>query len=334
MHFALFKILLFVDWPLRIAHRLLVTQSRPQLFGDVRSERCEGNHQLREQRFIGAMGLRQFVYAYHKGCHGRVVREGRDVGRHFLQQFVNRFKLFCRCLGIVWHKLARAHVVEQAPELLQKAVTTINSVGVPRLTLLHRTKEHLVKTQRVGPVVLNDEVGIYHIVHTLRHLFYGPTAHILVFFEHKLGILIFGSPCAEGLNVQHVAMNDVHIHVYGRNFVLVFQSQRHKERSLIAFAFGPLHTIYKVASALNHTLINQLLERFIDYGHAQVEEELVPEPTIYKVSGGMFRSAHIEIHVLPVANGLLAHQCIVVVRVHIAQEIGRRTSETRHGVQL
>ena len=334
MHFALFEVFLFVGWPLRIAHRLLVTQSRPQLFGNVRSERCEGNHQLREQLFIGAMGLRQFVYAYHKGCHGRVIREGGDVGRHFLQQFVNRFKLFCRCLGIVRHKLARAQVVEQTPELLQKAVTTINSVGVPRLTLLHRTKEHLVKTQRIGPVVLNDEVGVYHVVHTLRHLFYGPTAHILVVFEHKLGILIFGSPCAEGLNVQHITMNDVHIHVYGRNLVLVFQSQRHEERCLITLAFGSLHTINKVTAALNHTLINQLLERLIVYGHAQVEEELVPEPTIYKVSCGVFRSAHIEINVLPIANGRVAHQRIVVVRVHIAQEIGRRAGETRHGVQL
>ena len=172
-------------------------------------------------------------------------------------------------------------------------MTTINSVGVPRLTLLHRTKEHLVKTQCIGSVVLNDEVGIDHVVHTLRHLFDSPTAHILVVFEYKFGILIFGSPCAEGVNVQHVAMYDVHIHVYGGNLVLVFQSQRHKERSLIALAFGPLYTINEVASALNHTLVNQLLERFIIYGHAQIEEELVPEATIYKVSCGVFGSAYV-----------------------------------------
>ena len=318
MHFGFLQILLFVGRPLGIAHGFTVAKRRPKFFGDVRSEGREGYHQLREQLFIGAMGLRQFVNAYHKGSHSRVVREGRNVGRHFLQQFVNRFKLFGRCFGIVGDKLIRTHVVEQAPELFQEAVTTINSVGVPWFTLFHRTEEHLVKTQRVGPVILNNEVGINHVVHTLRHLLYGPTANILIVFEHKLSILIFGSPCAEGVNIEHIAMNNVHIHVYGRNLVLVFHSQRHEERRLLSIAFGSLHTINKVASALNHTLVNQFLERFVVHSHAHIEEEFVPEAAINKVTGGVFCSTHIEIYVLPVANGLLTHQCIVVVRVHIA----------------
>ena len=48
----------------------------------------------------------------------------------------------------------------------------------------------------------------------------------------------------------------------------------------------------------------------------------------------MFRSAHIQVNVLPIFVSLLAHQCLVVVGVHIPQVVGRRARKPRHGVQF
>ena len=48
----------------------------------------------------------------------------------------------------------------------------------------------------------------------------------------------------------------------------------------------------------------------------------------------MFDTADVEVHAAPVGVRLAAHQLPVVVRVHVAQIVGRRTGETRHGARL
>ena len=48
----------------------------------------------------------------------------------------------------------------------------------------------------------------------------------------------------------------------------------------------------------------------------------------------MLCSAHVEVYLAPVRVGLGAHQCIVVVRIHISKVIGRRACEARHGVEF
>ena len=103
--------------------------------------------------------------------------------------------------------------------------------------------------------------------------------------------------------------------MYGSSVVLVLQTQRYE-------LVGVLDAIYKVGAALYHALVNQFLEGFFLAGNAQVEEEFVPEAAIDEVTCGMLAASHIQIYVLPVLIGLLANECLAVVRIHVAQVVG------------
>ena len=103
--------------------------------------------------------------------------------------------------------------------------------------------------------------------------------------------------------------------MYGSSVVLVLQTQRYE-------LVGVLDAIYKVGTTLYHALVNQFLERFFLAGNAQVEEEFVPEAAIDEVTGSMLAATHIQIYVLPVFIGLLANECLAVVRIHVAQVVG------------
>ena len=95
-----------------------------------------------------------------------------------------------------------------------------------------------------------------------------------------------------------------------------------------------LNTIHKVASSLNHALIDELLEGFFLAGNAQVEKELVPETAVNQVTCSMLATTHIQVHILPVLIRILAHKCLVVVWIHIAEIISRTTCKTRHRVEF
>ena len=56
-------------------------------------------------------------------------------------------------------------VIIQFPELSQEAVNAVDALGIPRLGLLHRDEEHLVKSQCISSVAVADIVRIDHIVH-------------------------------------------------------------------------------------------------------------------------------------------------------------------------
>ena len=90
----------------------------------------------------------------------------------------------------------------------------------------------------------------------------------------------------------------------------------------------------KGAGTLYHALVDEFLEGFFLARHTIVVEELVPEAGVDKVTGGMLGTAHIEVHILPVFIGLTAHECLVVVRVHVAQVVGGGACESRHGVEF
>ena len=95
-----------------------------------------------------------------------------------------------------------------------------------------------------------------------------------------------------------------------------------------------LAAIHKVAPSLYHALVHQLLERLLLHAHANVEEELVPETGIDKVSRAMLGAAHVEVYVLPILHRLFAEIGFVVAGVHIAQIISARACKARHGAQL
>src|SRR3712207_9577997 len=84
---------------------------------------------------------------------------------------------------------------------------------------------------------------------------------------------------------------------------------------------GAVDTVNEVGTALDHTLVDELLEGFLLATYATIEQELVPKATIDKVSRGMFGSSDVQIHVLPVRVGLFAHEGAV--------EIGRASCRER-----
>ena len=203
----------------------------------------------------------------------------------------------------------------------------VDAVRVPRLGLLYGTEEHLVHAERVGTVFLDNHIRVHHVEHGLAHLLYRPSADVLAVFEDELCRVVFGTPCLEGFHVQHIVRYDVHVHVERGGVVLVFQVQRHKR-------IGVLDAVDEVAPSLNHALVHQLLEWLFHGGDVDVVQELVPEAGVNQVSGGMFGTSYIEVHVAPVFVHLLVNQCRVVARVHVAQVVSAGACESRHGVQF
>ena len=211
-------------------------------------------------------------------------------------------------------------------------MTAVNAVGVPWLRLFYRTEEHLVQTQCVSTVFLYYHVGIDDVEHRLRHLLNSPSAYILSVFQYKFGIVVFRSPCLEGIDVENVVLHDVDINVYWSSLVLVFQTCRHEYGSLGVVV--AVYAIYKVGAALYHTLVYEFLEWLFLAAHSVVEEELVPEAGVYKVTSGMLGSTYVEVNVLPVFVYVLSHESIVVLRVHISQVVCGATCKARHGEQF
>ena len=97
---------------------------------------------------------------------------------------------------------------------------------------------------------------------------------------------------------------------------------------------GVLDAIDKVAAALNHALIDQLLEGFLGDAPAIVVQEFVPETAVDEVSRSMFRATHIEVHIAPVSVLFRGYKSLVVVGVHIAEVVGRTACKARHGVEF
>ena len=122
-------------------------------------------------------------------------------------------------------------------------------------------------------------------------------------------------------------MDDVHIHVDGRHVILVLEIQRNE-------LVGVLDAVNKVTAALNHTLVDQLAEGFYLAHKTVIIEELVPETAVNQVTRSMLGTTHIEVYLTPIFVGLMRNECLVVVRIHVAQIVGRRTGKSRHGVQL
>ncbi len=95
-----------------------------------------------------------------------------------------------------------------------------------------------------------------------------------------------------------------------------------------------IDTVDEVGAALDHALIDELLERLFLAAHAVVVEELIPETAVDEVAGGVLGTADVEVDVAPVFVGLLRDQLMVVVGIHIAQVIGARSGEARHGIEV
>lgn len=119
-----------------------------------------------------------------------------------------------------------------------------------------------------------------------------------------------------------------------RRDVLIVLSEiiAYKDRFVLLRQF--VDTVDEVASALYHTLVDKLLERLLLTAYIVVVQELIPETAVDKVTGGMLSTAYIQVDMTPVFVGILADELLVVMRVHIAEVVSRRTGEARHSVEL
>ena len=95
-----------------------------------------------------------------------------------------------------------------------------------------------------------------------------------------------------------------------------------------------LDTINEVRTTLNHTLVHELLEGLVLARVARVIEELVPETRIDQVTSSMLCSSNIEVDIAPVLISLTTHKGLFILGIHIAEVVGRTTSETRHRIQF
>ena len=85
---------------------------------------------------------------------------------------------------------------------------------------------------------------------------------------------------------------------------------------------------------MNHTLIYELLEWLRLTHIAIVIKELVPEAAIDQVTCSVLCSSYIEIYIAPIFIGLTRYECFIVVRIHIAKIISRRTCKARHSAKF
>ena len=74
--------------------------------------------------------------------------------------------------------------------------------------------------------------------------------------------------------------------------------------------------------------------RLLGVDDADVVEELVPEAGVEQVERGMLHAAVVPIDGAPVLLGFLGDRRLIVVRVHIAQEIPAGAGPLRHGIGL
>ena len=85
--------------------------------------------------------------------------------------------------------------------------------------------------------------------------------------------------------------------------ILLAQTGTHEDGLVDGGQF--VDTIHEVGAALYHTLVDKFLERLFLAAHTVVVEELIPETGVDKVTGGMLRTADVEVDVTPVLVGVL-----------------------------
>jgi len=170
----------------------LFADSMPELLCDVRSEGGEEDEEWLEYFARRRLQALLLVDADHEGSYGGIEGELLDVLRHLADQLVQALEFFLGS-GRVSDTQTVGRVV-QPPQLTEEAVYAVDTIGVPGLALLKRTEEHLIQTERVGTVALDDHVGVDDIVHRLTHLLDGPSADVLAILEDEVSRSVLGAP--------------------------------------------------------------------------------------------------------------------------------------------
>ena len=122
-------------------------------------------------------------------------------------------------------------------------------------------------------------------------------------------------------------MDNVDIHVNLRCLVLVLKTAGNEG----ICADNPIN---EVGTTLNHSLIDEFLERLLLAYISEVVEELIPEPRIDKVSRSVLSTTDVQVHIPPVSISLASDKFLIVVRIHIPEIVGAAAGESRHRALL
>ncbi|MNS52788.1 hypothetical protein D3C72_855150 [compost metagenome] len=98
----------------------------------------------------------------------------------------------------------------------------------------------------------------------------------------------------------------------------------------VAAGFGHLLAVL----TQDHALVEELLEGLGRGDVAEVVEYLVPEAGVQEVHDRVLRAADVQVDGQPALLGLLAHELLVVVRIHEAQVVPATAGPLGHGVGL
>ena len=142
------------------------------------------------------------------------------------------------------------------------------------------------------------------------------TADIAAVLKHEFGVGEFGTPGAEGIEVEHVVAYHVDVDADGSGVVLLFQTGADE-------GVRVLYAVYEARAALDHALIDQLVERLVIDHFAVVVEEFVPETAVDEMACGVFAAADVEVYGAPVFVGLAAYKCLFIAWIHVAEIVGR-----------
>ena len=84
----------------------------------------------------------------------------------------------------------------------------------------------------------------------------------------------------------------------------------------------------------DHALVKQLGKRLVKINRTDITEELGVEPGVQKMQHCMLHTADIHVHRQVLIRLFPGNQLLVIVAVHIAEEIPGGTGPLRHGVGL
>ena len=296
----------------------------PEFCREVRSVRTEKDRQRLQGVGPDLLGVTsQVVDGNHQrtdnGVERVTVQVVGDLGDGFVHHAQSVFRGsggHARCGRLRVHAL----------NLAQEIVDTADALGVPRLVLRERPQKHFVATEGVRAVAFDEVVGRLDVVLRLGHfLDLVPAGVAAVFVQNELRIGEFGAPSSEAVKVQFVALHQVDVHVQALGAVGFALGGRHE-------GVGALHAVHKAGAAQDHALVDHELERLVESDVSEVVQEFGPKPRVQQVPCGVFGAPHVEVHLAPVVAFLSSAKLLVVVGVHVAQEVPAAAGPTGHGV--
>ena len=272
----------------------------PQLFGEVRNERCDhAHHRVGNSSGGGALVLGEFVVEFGDAGDRRIEAERVHVAADRVDGSVQRLVQGIRDIDVGDGDFARFFVDEVAPDALEQTQGTNDRLGFPRPVLVDGAHEHFVEAQGVRAVVAIHVIGSDGVLEAL--------AHLAVLAGHRLtleGVVIAG--------FNHVGCVYV-------------------DASVVFECVGLDVALVDEALERFHGTDNaQVVEHLVPEAGIEQMQHRVFDATDVKIDAALGRAlaAHPVLLRRGVGDGVFAH------RVDVAQVVPARSRPLRHDVEI